>query len=75
MKDSRLQSSKWWEDKKNEIGELYNEEWGVGTICARETPTGWEYAGVGWRYQSATLEWILKDGKKLANSPQGTAEK
>lgn len=55
----------WWSDKAYEICDLYNEEWGVGSIYARETPDGWEYAGTGWRYHSPTLEWVIKNGKKF----------
>lgn len=56
-------SKPWWQDNQYYVMDLENEEWGTKNLMGRETPDGWEYAVVGWRYQRPTLYFMFKNGK------------
>ena len=49
-----------------DLGESYNEEYGVGNIVARKYGDDWMYVFIGWGYHMAHIEMILKNGEKYA---------
>lgn len=53
----------WWSQDRFEVGTLEVDDNFYRSIAARRLPNGqWEYAIVHWRYGTATLMVILRDG-------------
>jgi hypothetical protein len=55
--------SDWWRDDSTQIAEVENTEGHVSYLHGHITHETWEYVLLTWRYGSATVEWILRDGK------------